>query len=245
MNSSHHANRTPGRGQDANLGRGRGGRSRGSFNPRVNFDTDSPAVPTISQVVPGAPVSIVLKADQPTGRQVQGFVGALLTRGNHPRGIKVRLQDGRVGRVQKMASEEAAKAGSEGRSYGLGRDGDGHGDGMMSMHLAEPSPAGLSMGSSMAPNRYGDFRLDAPEEPPRAELSLGDYVVVKGNGKKGQQRKTGSDSGDPTIQHLEVLEGIEPQANPGSTSVTSTCPVCGDFEGDEIAISHHVNSHFD
>ena len=59
-------------------------------------------VPNVTQVIPGAAVSIVLKADQPTGRQVQGIVGNVLTRGNHPRGIKVRLSDGRVGRVQKM-----------------------------------------------------------------------------------------------------------------------------------------------
>ncbi|KAK5171864.1 uncharacterized protein LTR77_003500 [Saxophila tyrrhenica] len=61
-------------------------------------------VPTTAQVVPGAAVSIVLKADQPTGREVQGTVKDLLTRGEHPRGIKVRLQDGKVGRVQRMAT---------------------------------------------------------------------------------------------------------------------------------------------
>ncbi|KAF2857221.1 hypothetical protein K470DRAFT_223788 [Piedraia hortae CBS 480.64] len=58
--------------------------------------------PTISQVLPGRHVSIILKCDQLTGRQVQGIVQDVLTRGNHPRGIKVRLRDGRVGRVQGM-----------------------------------------------------------------------------------------------------------------------------------------------
>lgn len=61
-------------------------------------------VPNIAQVVRGAGVNIVLKADQPTGRTVSGHVQDILTRGNHPRGIKVRLADGRVGRVQSMAS---------------------------------------------------------------------------------------------------------------------------------------------
>ncbi|KAF2973437.1 hypothetical protein GQX73_g104 [Xylaria multiplex] len=60
-------------------------------------------VPSIHQVIPGALVNIVLKADQPTGRQVQGIVQHVLTKGNHPRGIKVRLTDSRVGRVQSMA----------------------------------------------------------------------------------------------------------------------------------------------
>ena len=59
-------------------------------------------MPTTRQVVPGSAVSIVLKAEQSTGREVQGFVKDLLTRGDHPRGIKVRLQDGRIGRVQRM-----------------------------------------------------------------------------------------------------------------------------------------------
>ncbi|KAF9873141.1 MFS multidrug transporter [Colletotrichum karsti] len=45
-------------------------------------------VPTTATVVRGASVNIVLKADQPTGRTVSGTVQDILTRGNHPRGIK-------------------------------------------------------------------------------------------------------------------------------------------------------------
>ncbi|EXJ57222.1 hypothetical protein A1O7_07569 [Cladophialophora yegresii CBS 114405] len=59
-------------------------------------------VTQFAQIKPGLPVSIVLKADQRTGRQVQGTVSQLLTRHNHPRGIKVKLTDGRVGRVQQI-----------------------------------------------------------------------------------------------------------------------------------------------
>ncbi|KAI1265254.1 hypothetical protein F5Y18DRAFT_427372 [Xylariaceae sp. FL1019] len=61
-----------------------------------------PVVPRTNQVLPGAHVSIVLKADQPTGREVGGVVRDVLTRGDHHRGIKVRLVDGRIGRVQRM-----------------------------------------------------------------------------------------------------------------------------------------------
>ncbi|KAJ3051730.1 ATPdependent RNA helicase, partial [Rhizophlyctis rosea] len=57
-------------------------------------------VPTQRQVKYGVRVAIVLKQDQPTGRTVEGEVADILTRGDHPRGIKVRLKDGRVGRVQ-------------------------------------------------------------------------------------------------------------------------------------------------
>ena len=52
---------------------------------------------------PGLRVAIVLKQDQRTGRQTEGTVKDLLTNSpNHPHGIKVRLTDGQVGRVQKM-----------------------------------------------------------------------------------------------------------------------------------------------
>lgn len=49
----------------------------------------------------GQRVAIVLKADQPTGKLTEGVVRDLLTSADHhPRGIKVRLESGEVGRVQ-------------------------------------------------------------------------------------------------------------------------------------------------
>ena len=51
----------------------------------------------------GLLVAIVLKQDQRTGRETLGVVKDLLTNSpNHPHGIKVRLVDGQVGRVQKI-----------------------------------------------------------------------------------------------------------------------------------------------
>ena len=51
----------------------------------------------------GAEVDIVLKADQKTGKLTHGKVAEILTSDSqHPRGIKVRLEDGQVGRVQKI-----------------------------------------------------------------------------------------------------------------------------------------------
>jgi uncharacterized repeat protein (TIGR03833 family) len=50
---------------------------------------------------PGATVDIILKADQRTGKLTRGVVKDLLTNSQtHSRGIKVRLTDGQVGRVQ-------------------------------------------------------------------------------------------------------------------------------------------------
>lgn len=51
----------------------------------------------------GARVAVVLKADQRSGRLTEGTVARLLTKsGSHPHGIKVMLEDGQVGRVQKI-----------------------------------------------------------------------------------------------------------------------------------------------
>jgi len=50
---------------------------------------------------PGSAVVIVKKEDQPTGKMTQGIVRDILTSApEHPRGIKVRLESGEVGRVQ-------------------------------------------------------------------------------------------------------------------------------------------------
>lgn len=52
---------------------------------------------------PGLTVEIVLKQDQRTGKRTRGVVKDLLTKSpHHPHGIKVRLTDGRVGRVQQI-----------------------------------------------------------------------------------------------------------------------------------------------
>lgn len=50
---------------------------------------------------PGLGVVIILKEDQKTGKGTQGYVKDILTNiPVHPRGIKVRLETGEVGRVQ-------------------------------------------------------------------------------------------------------------------------------------------------
>ena len=56
---------------------------------------------TRSSIKPGQRVSIVLKKDQRTGKLTEGTVKDLLTKSpKHTRGIKVRLEDGQVGRVK-------------------------------------------------------------------------------------------------------------------------------------------------
>jgi uncharacterized repeat protein (TIGR03833 family) len=54
----------------------------------------------------GSEVYIVLKKDQKSGKRTKGIVKDLLTKKSfHPHGIKVRLQDGQVGRVQEVIKE--------------------------------------------------------------------------------------------------------------------------------------------
>ncbi|MGL5278277.1 MAG: YwbE family protein [Cetobacterium sp.] len=51
----------------------------------------------------GIKVMIVKKEDQKTGKLTEGVVKDILTNSStHPHGIKVRLQDGTVGRVQEI-----------------------------------------------------------------------------------------------------------------------------------------------
>ncbi len=52
-------------------------------------------------VAKDATVDVVLKKDQRTGRLTRGVVKDVLTNSSfHPHGIKVRLADGKVGRVK-------------------------------------------------------------------------------------------------------------------------------------------------
>lgn len=156
-------------------------------------------VPTIRSVFPGAKVSIVLKADQSTGREVQGTVKDLLTRGDHPRGIKVRLQDGRIGRVQRTLPGD-----SRGTAASATRQ----------LNDAVQRPA------QMTTTSQGD---DAACEGPPSR-SLADYIAGRRSARK---------------------EDAMPVKVPLTPSATVTCPVCGTFEGDESAVSHHVQTHLD
>lgn len=56
-------------------------------------------------ILPGIEVEIVLKKDQKTGKLTRGIVKDILTKSStHPHGIKVRLTDGQIGRVQNIHS---------------------------------------------------------------------------------------------------------------------------------------------
>jgi uncharacterized repeat protein (TIGR03833 family) len=59
-----------------------------------------------SDIHPGMRVEIILKKDQRTGKRTIGVVKEILTSSAfHSRGIKVRLDDGQIGRIQEILSE--------------------------------------------------------------------------------------------------------------------------------------------
>jgi uncharacterized repeat protein (TIGR03833 family) len=60
-----------------------------------------------SDIYPGLEVDIILKKDQRSGKRTRGFVKDLLTSSAfHSRGIKVRLEDGQVGRIAEIIEED-------------------------------------------------------------------------------------------------------------------------------------------
>ncbi|RCI13796.1 hypothetical protein L249_8289 [Ophiocordyceps polyrhachis-furcata BCC 54312] len=166
-----------------NRPRNRQGRGGGRPAQQTGF-----SVPTKEQVVPGASVFIVLKQDQPSGRETAGTVQEILTRGDHPRGIKVRLRDGRVGRVRRMSGPPPP-----------------------------PPPP---------PGRAGASHTDTPREAADAE-----------------------DRAMPRDRTLADFLPASASATPSSPLVGGgavvACPVCGTFQGDETAVTHHVErDHF-
>ena len=58
-------------------------------------------------IYPGLEVDIILKKDQRNGARTRGIVKDLLTSAPvHHRGIKVRLEDGQIGRVIEIIEED-------------------------------------------------------------------------------------------------------------------------------------------
>lgn len=194
-------------------------------------------MPTIREVVPGAGVNIVLKADQPTGRTVQGVIGDVLTRGNHPRGIKVRLTDGRVGRVQSMSSSAAAStSGQPSGSTSFGR-------GTEEASVPEGYAAGSRPFRGRRRDGGGDIRYSEDQDLPPQQIGLDAYV------KEKKPKKRGRGTGNSSSNEAAFVEDDPPAGDSAVDSraapESATCPVCGEFEGDEAAVAHHVASHFD
>jgi uncharacterized repeat protein (TIGR03833 family) len=65
------------------------------------------ALPIRNEIRAGARVQIVEKQNQRTGTLTEGIVARILTSSaSHPHGIKVMLEDGRVGRVKAVVPND-------------------------------------------------------------------------------------------------------------------------------------------
>ncbi len=63
-------------------------------------------VPTRQEIKIGSRVKVIEKVNYETGEVTEGTVAQILTsKPNHPRGIKVRLTNGIVGRVQALGGQ--------------------------------------------------------------------------------------------------------------------------------------------
>lgn len=182
-------------------------------------------MPSFSSIRPGTGVSIILKQDQPTGRQVTGIVNEVLTRGDHPRGVKVRLRDGRVGRVQVVVSEEEGLRGEEvvgGADADLGRNGEA----ASSFATSQRGGRGRRGFRHVQDVRDDEYVWDENRRQAASSAFWGLEALeardVESSGRRGEDTSNVSDL----------------------KSETATCPVCGIFEGDERAVAHHVESHF-
>jgi len=62
---------------------------------------------TRANIKPGTLVNIILKKDQRSGNLTEGIVKNILTSAAyHSRGIKVRLEDGQIGRVAEIIADD-------------------------------------------------------------------------------------------------------------------------------------------
>ncbi|KAK4225284.1 hypothetical protein QBC38DRAFT_369015 [Podospora fimiseda] len=187
-------------------------------------------VPTTKQVVPGAQVNIVLKADQPTGRTVSGTIKDVLTKGEHHRGIKVRLVDGRIGRVQSMAGQDGGSPSSSGP--GMAEIGN------------EVEDTQLSYGRrGRQPRFVRDVRTDQ-YSPPAPDVAVGLDAYIKPAKDKQRRGGRGAPASEP-VTGTSYVDGTDDLEDVSAVEDVATCPVCNDFRGDATAIAHHVASHFD
>lgn len=193
-------------------------------------------------------MSIVLKQDQGTGREVSGFVGDVLTSGDHPRGIKVRLADGRVGRVQRIVrgggdsgdDDDDREGGREGGSVSFEARGEASGRGGRSRGRGRGRGRGKGRedGDSdrVGYGRHGEVEDGVYEGDKPPERSLAAFFPAEELLDVGP-RESSQESQQPATSSAQ-------RATSDDDAELSVCPICYEFKGDEAAVTHHVDSHF-
>lgn len=182
-------------------------------------------VTSYNRLKPGQFVSIVLKADQRTGKQVQGTVAQLLTRHDHPRGIKVKLNDGRVGRVQQILSQSSnqtpassnmssnnpwADAPSQGSPYGNQQQSQ--------QGQAQRYYASYNQASDQQQNAWSHSQPQQ-QQPQQQQQHQGGYSAPQGPPPSQGVRRSDTDQvlaheGDRAaqVEHMQQYEANAPQS---------------------------------
>lgn len=153
-------------------------------------------VPKMTQLQSGTGVNIVLKADQSSGKLTTGRVADILTRGDHPHGIKVRLINGQIGRVQPLSNstnsghQYSSVASQPSSSYDA---------------VGTPQKQPLSVTAGPNGGRWGmaqDLREDGHDPESRPESSsLFDYVrPPKQRKAAGKKTQPGDSAGQKALQ---------------------------------------------
>ncbi|KAL8835875.1 MAG: hypothetical protein Q9176_006648 [Flavoplaca citrina] len=153
-------------------------------------------VPQQHHLQRGAAVNTILKADQRSGKLTSGHIQDVLTRGEHPHGIKVRLSDGRVGRVQSLGvgSNNAAPPGS-----------------FSSTPLASNARVGDRPIGSIRQTVYEAQNAEAgarPKSESATSTNLMDYVKPNNISRKPSSK-------EPSIDVQQKLERTFPQLDSG------------------------------
>ena len=160
------------------------------------------SVPKMTQLYRGAPVNIILKANQRTGQLTRGQVADFLTRGDHPRGIKVRLADGQIGRVQSLATPSSSVTATVAQSSQSSQKSS------KASNQQDPAP---NLGTGTRWGMAQDMRYDGYDPDSRSESpSLADYIKPQKQKQKHKQPKKPAAAGtqedqDEMQRQQEVL----------------------------------------
>lgn len=151
-------------------------------------------VPRHSQLHPGTAVKIILKADQRSGKLTPGAIADILTRGDHPRGIKVRLTDGQIGRVQSLSTSTSLPSVP-----------------LLAESRSEPQSDAVGVthytGSSHARGIQQDMRADGHDPADMSDMgSLADFIKAPKKKKQTSAGRAESSRSEGSMQKLLEAE---------------------------------------
>lgn len=149
-------------------------------------------VPPISAIRRGVPVSIVLKQDQRTGKRTTGHVADILTRGDHPRGVKVRLSSGLIGRVQSLVQADQADM----SSYQAGNS--------QAPYQNSNPPQYAQVTGAYRPQQGHENAPPMPSRP--AARTLQDFVPQEEHGEQIEYMQTFENNRAPTTEEIDREE---------------------------------------